>query len=174
MRGAIIAAFATLDRTSSVTATRLVLMIVTVLLSACSASGPLYRSPRAPTPPYALVVFMREPGLGGAAWAHNFYVDGQLVAKLDVNGYTTVRVKERTTYLHTGATPEYRVLSVTAELRPGQIYYFKSGRRFGGVSSTGAATTISHTDSVGLLSSTQAEAELKTYRYQKPVVEIID
>jgi hypothetical protein len=149
---------------------KLPLIIVLVVLAGCSATGPIYVRPDTPPQDYARIVFYRETGVGGAAWPHHYYIDRTLVAKLRVGGYTTLLVKPGPRLVHTGGTPEYNGLLIEIPLKPGQTYYFLEGRSFDGVT----LNNIYGTDRFGLMPADEAEKVIKTYRYQKPLVEIFD
>ncbi|HJW33292.1 MAG TPA: hypothetical protein VJ505_08010 [Holophagaceae bacterium] len=158
---------------------------------ACT-EGPIYQAPPRVSGSYARLIIFREPGFGGAAWPHNYYVDKHLVASLRVNNYTFLAVKEGTHEVHYGGTAEFRGQLLKIDMKAGETYYFKEGRTPGtgkpefagqGVSSTGkmssttgqgAIVTVTWTDSVQFMGKEQAEAELKAYQYKEAILSQVD
>jgi hypothetical protein len=141
-------------------------MMFLMILTGCMASGPLFVKPDLPTKDYARIVIYREEGLGGAAWPHPYYVDKTLVAKLRVGGYTTFLVSPGFRSVHYGATPDFEGFLIKLDLRGGQTYYFKEGRN---IDFDAPANSVDH---FVLIQEEDALPEIKSYKFQNPIVEI--
>jgi hypothetical protein len=71
----------------------------------------------------ALVVVCRASALKGAAWGHNYYIDGLHVAKLSSGAYTQISIPARELVVSTGPkrNPLFRKAKINAEV--GHTYY---------------------------------------------------
>jgi hypothetical protein len=153
---------------------RRLVILFSVFLFSCASVGPLYLPPPPAEPGYATLIFMRAPGMAGAAWPHHFYVDQKLVAKLYVQCYTYVAVKEGTHEVHSGISPEFRGLLHTVEMHAGETYYYQESRSVNGILPSGTFITIEHIDTSRMLRRATAETEIKTYNLQKPILARVD
>lgn len=170
---------------------KLIRLALPALLLACT-EGPIYQVPPQVSGAYARLIIFREPGFGGAAWPHNYYVDKKLVATLRVGNYTFLAVKEGVHEVHYGANADFRGQLLRVEMKPGETYYFKEGRTPGSNSSKatgqavsvagrmttatgqGSTVTVSWTDMVQFMGKDQAEAELKTYQFKEAILPQVD
>ena len=148
-------------------------VFITILLAACAA-GPLYVTPPQAKEGYATLVLLRAPALGGSAWSHSFYVDKVLVAELRVHGYTHLMLRAGPHEVHYGGNPEYRGHLLPLNAVAGETYFFQEDLRTRGVVPIPMGVIMSYSDSVKFLSKETAEYQLVNYRYQTPVVEIIE
>jgi hypothetical protein len=139
------------------------------LLSACTATGPIYQTPPSSKPGYATLVVSREEGAAGSARSHRYFVDKTLVAQLSPGGYTYLLVKEgshRITYGTSGSS----LLPILVPMQAGEIYYYMESMEGTGVT----INKLYFRDAVRLLPRPEAEGILSTYRYSEPIVTQLD
>lgn len=153
---------------------RKLMLIVLFLVAGCSATGPTYQTPSAPPSGYASLIIFRLPTMAASAWPQYFWVDKTMVAKLRVEGYTQIYVKEGIHEAHAGADPNYRGLVVPLNIKAGESYYLQYGTS---VSSIFMAGTTPITENSGMFSLAGYESaikELLEYRFEQPLIERVD
>ena len=101
------------------------LLLATALLSACSATGPLYQPPPAAPPGHATVVIYREWFNRGSVWRQHWFIDGEEKASLYGNGYTHFVVPAGTHVLSSFKDPANASLKLDGYFAAGETYFFK-------------------------------------------------
>jgi hypothetical protein len=132
---------------------------------AVTASGPPYTTPPSPPPGYANVVIYRVPLQRGAANTFDWFIDGRLAVRLNNSGYSRLLVRAGQHHIHNSIPLATSKLKVSPILQAGRTYYFRDDH---------VATSTSTTWRIQGVPPEEAEAELKTYRFQTPVSESID
>lgn len=107
---------------------RFTLLAAAILLSACSATGPLFSAAPAPAAADALVyVYRPEAPFYGGIKSH-FYVDGAKVASLSKGGYSAFYLPVGSHTMKqqwTGMTGASDTLQFGFELKPGETRYYR-------------------------------------------------
>ncbi len=104
------------------------LLLVGLLLSACSATGPIFSVAAPPTKGEALIYLYRPdaPFYGGIQ--SHFYVDGKKVASLNKQGYSAFYLPSGAYIFKnhwTGMDNAKETIQFPVEFRPGEIHYYR-------------------------------------------------
>ncbi|MEY4590862.1 MAG: hypothetical protein RL497_2938 [Pseudomonadota bacterium] len=96
-----------------------------ITLSGCaSLNGPKYSSlPELKRDGASTLVIYRVPSLKGAAWPHHIYINGQLVAKLNSGGITSILVYPGNHIVSQGPENDPTFKKVAIAFESGKTYY---------------------------------------------------
>jgi hypothetical protein len=153
---------------------RKLLLIVLFLVTGCGATGPIYQTPNAPPSGYASLIIFRLPTLAAGAWPQYFWLDKTMVAKLRVEGYTQIYVKEGEHEARAGEDPNYRGLVVPLSVKAGENYYLQYGTSVSSVFMAGTTPITENSGMFSLVSHESATKELLEYHFEQPLAERVD
>lgn len=148
---------------------------VSLLLSACSATGPMFRMATQPAKNEALVYFYRPdaPYYGGIQ--SHFYIDGGKVASLNKEGYSAIYLSPGAHVIKqhwTGMDNEKETIQFKIELDPGETRYYRLtiGLKSFGVSPAykGIFFSATHAWVIANVPEVEAINEIGLTRYQPP------
>lgn len=137
------------------------LFLVIVLAGCATSSGPtLAQSPIVVPDGKAVIVIYRVSSLTSAAYRHNMYLDGTLVARLPIGSYTHFAVDPGNYEVSSGKESNIRIKVVSVNANAGDTHYiaYDVGRN------------LSEPTTLRLVDKTVAERYLSgTYGYETPI-----
>jgi hypothetical protein len=150
-----------------------------LLLTGCATSGgALFSQPPSAPADYATLVIYREKGFTGSFFEHGYYVNDQTVALLGTHNYTYLGVKAGKVRVQWSVGKSVRVddgwsKPFEIDAVPGETYYYKEGLTTTSIIPLAVVTVYQTKTAFGFMDPNAAKQELVTYRYVKPLIEVL-